>query len=128
MDVVEFKVIIDPDDKITKAMFENDKLSEEMLKYIEKLSEFKWSSKNLYRAFIKFVMQFKVKREPFKFHNYLVKFFSDTDSSLIKHISPTLIQKYQNNDKVMSYNPFNHNPYGSQYNPVKSLFFLNMNN
>lgn len=47
MDVVEFKVIIDPDDKLSKSMFEQDKISEEMVKNIEKLSEFKWSSKNL---------------------------------------------------------------------------------
>jgi len=47
MDVVEFKVIIDPDDKLSKSMFEQDKMTEDMLSHIEKLSEFKWSSKNL---------------------------------------------------------------------------------
>jgi len=47
MDVVEFKVIIDPDDKLSKSMFEQDKMSDDMLRNIEKLSEFKWSSKNL---------------------------------------------------------------------------------
>jgi len=72
-------------------------------------------------------MHFKVNREPFKFHSYLVKFFSDSNPN-IKNMSHSLVQKYHSNDKVMCYNPFNQHPYGKKYLPVKSLFFLNMCN
>lgn len=72
-------------------------------------------------------MQFKVKREPFKFHSWLLKFFGESDP-IMSNLSHSLFQQYQRSDKVMCYNPFNHLPYGKKFNPVKSLFFLNMHN
>lgn len=49
-------MIVDSDDKMSGKMLEGNKIP-----------DFKWSNAILYRAFIKFVMNFTVKREPFKF-------------------------------------------------------------
>jgi len=84
-------VIIDSDDKMSGTTLEDNKIP-----------DFKWSSTILYRAFIKFVMQFTVKRSPFQFHTFLNKFFNDTDNLLVKSLSHEITENWNKSDQSMN--------------------------